>query len=127
MRGNNLTIIAGGTMIRGELFSQDMLMIEGGVEGNVFGHKVVIKSTGWVHGDVRCNSLSIEPGGVVDGAVKVSNEPKGPLGEGMALSANELPEVTAHTLAGGNGYDSQAPDSENDEESKTKEPDQPEA
>ena len=100
MRGNNLTIIASGTMIRGELFSQDLLMLEGGVEGNVFGNKVVVKSTGWVHGDVRCNSLSIEPGGVVDGAVKVSNEPRSQE-EASVLSANELPESTAHTLTGG--------------------------
>ena len=100
MRGNNLTIIATGTMVRGELFSQDLLMIEGGVEGNVFGNKVVVKATGWVHGDVRCNSLSIEPGGVVDGAVKVSNNSEGPVTEEAVLTANELPEAAPHTLSG---------------------------
>lgn len=71
MRDNDLTILAPGTFIRGNLFSDNILIIEGGVEGNIRGNKVIVKERGWVHGDVLCRSLSIEPGGVVDGAVKV--------------------------------------------------------
>ena len=73
MSGNSLTVLSGGTFIRGDIYSQDVLVVEGGIEGNLVGNRVIIKPQGWVHGDVTCRSLSIEPGGVVDGAIKVSD------------------------------------------------------
>lgn len=71
MRENDLTIVAPGTFIRGKLFSDNILVIEGGVEGDIRGNRIIVKPNGWVHGDVLCRSLSIEPGGIVDGSVKV--------------------------------------------------------
>ncbi|MBI4797476.1 MAG: polymer-forming cytoskeletal protein [Desulfarculus sp.] len=68
-----MTILSGGTFIRGDVFSQDVLVVEGGIEGNIVCNRVIVKPQGWVHGDVTCRSLSIEPGGVVDGAIKVSD------------------------------------------------------
>lgn len=78
MSENNLTVLASGTFVRGDLFSEDVLVIEGGVEGNIVGARVIVKARGWVHGDLSCRSLSIEPGGVVDGAVKVAVKPSLP-------------------------------------------------
>ena len=88
MQGNNLTILAPGTYLKGELVSGDTLVIEGGVEGNVKGNRIIVKSQGWVHGDVICRSLSIEPGGVVDGAVRVEVEERDLLG---SAAQPELP------------------------------------
>ncbi|MFH1035053.1 MAG: polymer-forming cytoskeletal protein [Pseudomonadota bacterium] len=73
MSGNSLTILSGGTFVRGDVYSQDVLVIEGGIEGNIVGNRVIVKPQGWVHGDLTCRSLSIESGGVVDGAIKVSD------------------------------------------------------
>lgn len=95
MSDNNLTVLASGTFVRGDLFSEDVLVIEGGVEGNIVGARVIVKARGWVHGDLSCRSLSIEPGGVVDGAVKVATKPSLP-GRG---EPEALPEGTdTHTL-----------------------------
>jgi hypothetical protein len=92
---NNLTVLASGTFVRGDLFSEDVLVIEGGVEGNIVGARVIVKARGWVHGDLSCRSLSIEPGGVVDGAVKVATKPSLP---GRA-EPEALPDVeNEHTL-----------------------------
>lgn len=70
--GNKMTILAAGTYLHGDLFSDDLMIIEGGVEGNVVGNRVIVKSRGWVHGELTCKSLSIELGGVVNGMVRVS-------------------------------------------------------
>ncbi len=94
MSDNNLTVLASGTFVRGDLFSEDLLVIEGGVEGNIVGARVIVKARGWVHGDLSCRSLSIEPGGVVDGAVKVAIKPSLP---GRA-EPEALPEGEAHSL-----------------------------
>jgi hypothetical protein len=92
---NNLTVLASGTFVRGDLFSEDVLVIEGGVEGNIVGARVIVKARGWVHGDLSCRSLSIEPGGVVDGAVKVATKPSLP----GRVEPEALPEGTeTHTL-----------------------------
>ena len=103
MGDNNLTVLASGTFVRGDLFSEDVLVIEGGVEGNIAGARVIVKARGWVHGDLSCRSLSIEPGGVVDGAVKVATKPSLP---GRA-EPEALPEGSdSHTLPA-NGADDQ--------------------
>jgi hypothetical protein len=92
---NNLTVLASGTFVRGDLFSEDVLVIEGGVEGNIVGARVIVKARGWVHGDLSCRSLSIEPGGVVDGAVKVATKPSLP----SRAEPEALPDGTeTHTL-----------------------------
>jgi len=97
---NNLTVLASGTFVRGDLFSEDVLVIEGGVEGNIVGSRVIVKARGWVHGDLTCRSLSIEPGGVVDGAVKVATKPQLP---GRA-EPESLPEgADAFSLPSGDG------------------------
>jgi hypothetical protein len=92
---NNLTVLASGTFVRGDLFSEDVLVIEGGVEGNIVGARVIVKARGWVHGDLSCRSLSIEPGGVVDGAVKVATKPSLP-GRAEPEALPEGPDT--HTL-----------------------------
>ena len=71
MATNHLTIIAAGTILRGDLFSRDLLVVEGGVQGNVAADRVIIKDNGWVKGNLSCRSLSIELGGIVDGEVRV--------------------------------------------------------
>lgn len=72
-KGNKLTILAGGTYLRGDVFSDDILIVEGGLEGNLMGNRVIVKSTGWIQGNVTCRSLSIEMGGIVNGAMRVSS------------------------------------------------------
>lgn len=71
MSANQLTILAAGTIVRGDVFAQDTLVVEGGVQGNVVARKVVVKATGWVQGSLTCRSLTIELGGVVDAQVEV--------------------------------------------------------
>ena len=71
-KGNKLTILASGTYFRGDVFSDDILIVEGGLEGNLMGNRVIVKSTGWIHGNVTCRSLSIELGGIINGSVRVS-------------------------------------------------------
>ena len=46
MAGNKLTVLSAGTFIRGDLYSQDVLVVEGGVEGNIVGNRVIIKNKG---------------------------------------------------------------------------------
>lgn len=71
MSANQLTILAAGTIVRGDVFAQDTLVVEGGVQGSVVAHRVVVKGTGWVQGKLTCRSLTIELGGVVDAEVDV--------------------------------------------------------
>lgn len=71
---NSISILAAGTFVRGNLFSNDMVIVEGGLEGNVVGKKIIIKKGGWIHGDLMCRSLSIELGGMMNGKIKVSQE-----------------------------------------------------
>lgn len=121
MSDNNLTVLASGTFVRGDLFSEDVLVIEGGVEGNIVGARVIVKARGWVHGDLSCRSLSIEPGGVVDGAVKVATKPSLP---GRA-EPEALPEAEPHTLPDNGASESGVTEeqsgsgSDGDEEAKT--------
>ena len=96
MAGNKLTVLSSGTFIRGDLYSQDVLVVEGGVEGNIIGDRVIIKSKGWVHGNILARSLSIEPGGVVDGAMKVHEQAVMTAGEHDA--EQRLPEGQVHNL-----------------------------
>jgi hypothetical protein len=98
LASNSLTILSSGTFVRGDLFSEDILVVEGGIEGNILGNRVIIKPTGWVHGDLSCRSLSIEPGGVVDGAVKVTTKPALPAGQAQPDS---LPHAEAYSLPEG--------------------------
>ena len=96
MSGNSLTILSGGTFVRGDVYSQDVLVIEGGIEGNIVGNRVIVKPQGWVHGDLTCRSLSIEPGGVVDGAIKVSDSsslPSPAMVEQELLAGQEAPSL----------------------------------
>ncbi|KIX14081.1 bactofilin family protein [Dethiosulfatarculus sandiegensis] len=81
MDSNSLTLLAPGTMVRGDIFSENILVVEGGVEGNIRGNRVLVKSSGWVHGNLACRSLSIEPGGLVDGYIKVAEMPSLPPGK----------------------------------------------
>ncbi len=105
MSDNKLTVLASGTFVRGDLFSEDVLVIEGGVEGNIVGARVIVKARGWVHGDLTCRSLSIEPGGVVDGAVKVATKPALP----ERAEPESLPESQEGYLPAG-GEETAEPD-----------------
>lgn len=91
MQSNSLTLLAPGTMVRGDIFSENILVVEGGVEGNIRGNRVLVKSSGWVHGNLACRSLSIEPGGLVDGYIKVADMPSLPPGK---AENQALPEST---------------------------------
>lgn len=96
MSGNSLTVLSGGTFVRGDVYSQDVLVIEGGIEGNIVGNRVIVKPQGWVHGDLTCRSLSIESGGVVDGAIKVSDSsslPSPAMVEQELLAGQEAPSL----------------------------------
>lgn len=57
------------------------------------GNRVIVKAKGWIHGDLICRSLSIEPGGVVDGEVKVTVN-------GVALPPPERAEMESLPLNG---------------------------
>jgi hypothetical protein len=72
---SNISIIAAGTFIRGSLYSDDVLIIEGGIEGKVIGNQIIIKTNGWMQGELACRSLLIESGGMLNGFIRVSNEP----------------------------------------------------
>lgn len=100
MQNNSFTIISRGTFTRGDLYSEDTLIIEGGVEGNVMGSRVIVKKGGWIHGDIYCRALSIESGGIVDGDMKVSENSSGVL-ESQAGPAEELAQPQPHTLPSG--------------------------
>ncbi len=99
MGGNSLTILSAGTFVRGDVYSEDTLVIEGGIEGNVAANRVIVKPKGWVHGDLNCSSLSIEPGGVVDGEVKVAQAPALPPGRAQAEALTHDPAALVQ-LAG---------------------------
>ena len=71
MPANQLTILAAGTIVRGDVFAQDTLVVEGGVQGSVVAHRVVVKNGGWIQGSLACRSLTIEAGGLVDAQVEV--------------------------------------------------------
>jgi cytoskeletal protein CcmA (bactofilin family) len=72
---SNISIIAAGTFIRGNLYSDDVLIVEGGIEGKIIGNQIIIKARGWVQGEMACRSLLIESGGMLNGFIRVSNEP----------------------------------------------------
>jgi hypothetical protein len=125
LASNSLTILSSGTFVRGDLFSEDILVVEGGIEGNILGNRVIIKPTGWVHGDLSCRSLSIEPGGVVDGAVKVTTKPALPAGQAQPDS---LPASEAYSLPEGELANPEEPLEEATPEEEAAEPeDQEEA
>ncbi len=69
------TIISRGTHLMGETRSRDELIIEGIVEGDVIGAKVVIKNGGRIMGTVDCETLVIEPGGILDGSIRSAGFP----------------------------------------------------
>jgi cytoskeletal protein CcmA (bactofilin family) len=96
LAGNKLTVLSAGTFIRGDVFSQDVLVVEGGIEGNIVGNRVIIKQKGWVHGNLLCRALSIEPGGVVDGAMKVNETAV--LTSGERAESESLPPGQSHNL-----------------------------
>ena len=56
MSDNNLTVLASGTFVRGDLFSEDVLVIEGGVEGNIVGARVIVKARKGARGPFRLAS-----------------------------------------------------------------------
>jgi hypothetical protein len=64
------TIVARGTHLIGETRSTDELIVEGVIEGDVVGAKVVIKNGGRVIGTIDCETLVIEPGGILDGNIR---------------------------------------------------------
>lgn len=94
------TIISRGTTIRGETRSRDELIVEGVVEGNAFGEKIIIKEGGRILGNVHCRSLVIEPGGILDGDIKAEGLPvrrrkrKGAGAEGALPPTTETPAET---------------------------------
>lgn len=90
--GNKMTILAAGTYIHGDVFSDDIMIIEGGVEGSVIGNRIIVKKHGWIHGSLTCRSLSIELGGVVNGNVRVSSTP-GLMG---SMRITQLPPDAEH-------------------------------
>jgi cytoskeletal protein CcmA (bactofilin family) len=77
---NGPTVLAGSTVVHGDVFCQDHLVIEGKVKGMAVADRVLIKPKGLVKGSVACRSLLVEPGGLVDGPVKVLDSPL-PTGE----------------------------------------------
>jgi cytoskeletal protein CcmA (bactofilin family) len=90
---SNISILAAGTFVRGDIFSEDLLIIEGGVEGKIVSDKVIIKPNGWVQGEMTCRSLLIELGGMLNGFIRVSSEPVNTF---LAWSENQslaLPEL----------------------------------
>ncbi|MDR1396789.1 MAG: polymer-forming cytoskeletal protein [Desulfarculales bacterium] len=90
---SKISLLAAGTFIRGDIFSDDLLIIEGGIDGKVVGNKVIIKHNGWVQGEMACRSLLIELGGMLNGFVRVSSDPVNTF---LAWSENQpiaLPEV----------------------------------
>jgi cytoskeletal protein CcmA (bactofilin family) len=85
-RGLNPAILSSGTLVRGDIYSEGVLVIEGVVEGSIIGNRVYVKPKGKVKGTVSCRSLVIEKGGIVNGSLKVVDTP--------SLSTNEsLPKV----------------------------------
>ncbi|WP_025898565.1 bactofilin family protein [Sneathiella glossodoripedis] len=55
----------------------DTLIIHGKVDGNIVAHDVAITASGRVKGDVTNSSLSIEPGAIIDGHCRHSDNPRG--------------------------------------------------
>jgi cytoskeletal protein CcmA (bactofilin family) len=84
----NPAILSSGTLVRGDIYSEGALVIEGTVEGNIIGNRVYVKPNGKVKGTVTCRSLMIERGGLVDGELKVMDSP--------ALPASDSEQTAAH-------------------------------
>ncbi len=55
----------------------DVLIIHGKVDGNITAIDVSISESGRVRGDILNSSLNIEPGAIVDGHCKHSDNPRG--------------------------------------------------
>ena len=70
--------------------------INGRVSSNIFcNHQITIGSHGWINGDVTARSVSIEPGGQLDGAMNIlrstSAKPPAPKSEPLKEHTPELP------------------------------------
>ena len=69
--GNGATLIGSGTTVKGDIYSEHDLRIDGKVEGNILGtSKVIIGSNGLVEGNITGKQADIL--GKVDGNIKVS-------------------------------------------------------
>lgn len=55
----------------------DVLIIHGKVDGNITAGDVSISASGRVRGDILNSSLNIEPGAIIDGHCKHSDNPRG--------------------------------------------------
>jgi len=76
-RGSKISIVGTNTKLSGMVESDDVMIIAGYIEGDVQSNKVVIKEKGRVNGNIICNSLVIEPGGIFDGRASMSGKSPG--------------------------------------------------
>ncbi len=60
MNGNNINVIAAGTVLTGDIVAKSECRIDGSIKGNIkCDSKVIIGQTGMLEGDVECHSIEI--------------------------------------------------------------------
>jgi cytoskeletal protein CcmA (bactofilin family) len=74
---SSISIIGTNTKLSGKVESKDVMIIAGQIEGDVYSKKVIIKKKGRVAGNIICDSLVIEPGGIFDGRASMSGQGSG--------------------------------------------------
>ena len=70
--GSKISIVGTNTKMAGTVESDDVMIVAGYIKGDVHSKKVVIKAKGRVDGNIICQSLVIEPGGIFDGRASMS-------------------------------------------------------
>ncbi len=76
-RGSKVSIVGTNTKLSGQVESEDVMIIAGHIQGDIYSKKVVIKDKGRVDGNIICKSLVIEPGGIFDGRASMSGDASG--------------------------------------------------
>lgn len=65
---NSISIISKNSRIKGELYSDGSLDIEGSIEGDIFGNIITIREEGEVNGNITAKTLNLK--GKFDGKIK---------------------------------------------------------
>ncbi|KAJ1458632.1 polymer-forming cytoskeletal-domain-containing protein [Pelagophyceae sp. CCMP2097] len=73
--GGDIIVALGGILESDVRSETGYVLVEGKLVGNVAARRIQIAETGFVYGDITCNSFIIAPGAIVIGACQVRPEP----------------------------------------------------
>ena len=66
------SLISQGVEIKGQIFAQGSMRIDGSIEGQLDVKGDILTSTGSINGDVACATITVEEGGLLDGNFKMA-------------------------------------------------------